>query len=238
MHMQSMITDTRAPVDDTALVDLDPIQQEMIRAALRRENVVLTLLDTSPDSRSSTSMSLGFSPESLDLVARDSGYILTFRSGSTQVRLDLSPTLLHCLGMQCQDRLREIALDQPVGPMQAITRESVHFVKAMSDRSLQLFLRECESETLISFLWYMKDAEMTGRLCSNMSSRVVAALMVDLAEHGGGCSPDHAEAHLLRQGREAVLDVLGIVRRMVREGRIKAAEIPQWPGCGDVSSVS
>jgi hypothetical protein len=189
---------------------------------------------------SDKSIHVGISPDSLGLEAGDGVYRLIFRSGHDTVRVDLSRTLLHLLGMQCLARLPDIAPDRPIEPMEAAYRDSARFVKDLSDRSIQLFLRQCESEPLICFLWYMRDADLLRRFCSNMSRRAASALLDDLEEGWRGRNPDTCEEPLTRQGRVAVMEVLGILHRMVREGLIPTGEIPPAFGgnAGNLQGVS
>ncbi|AGX87729.1 hypothetical protein Cenrod_1644 [Candidatus Symbiobacter mobilis CR] len=87
-------------------------------------------------------------------------------------------------------------------------------------RSLQTFLCEVDSETLIHFLWYMKSGQLLCRVLQNMSQRAAEMVFDDLENTWSGKDPDHAHAFDAEKGRLAISRVMDIVERLIAEGHI------------------
>ena len=76
-----------------------------------------------------------------------------------------------------------------VGPNQAqlkLIRAPGHFLKTLSDISIQYFMRHrsLDSDQLVRFLWFLDDAEVTEKILRNCSSRAAFLLRDDLKALG------------------------------------------------------
>ena len=150
------------------------------------------------------------------------GFKLTFetREGESVV-VRLSRTDLQTLGLQCIALMPALMPTFTVASVEAAYRLPALGMKSLRDRSIQLLLRECQSESLIDFLWYMKDGDLTKLVLRNMSQRAAEMMMEDLNSRWRGKNPDTALAIQARSGRAAVQDILTILRRLVAEGQVE-----------------
>lgn len=147
---------------------------------------------------------------------------LTFATkAGDAARVKLTRAALQTLGWQCVAQLPALLPTFTVAGAEAPYRLPAVGIKALDDRSIQCLLRECQSECLIDFLWYMKDAELTKLMLRNMSQRAAEMLMDDLNSRWRGKNPDTALAIQAQRGREAVQAVLLILRRLVLEGQVE-----------------
>jgi hypothetical protein len=143
-----------------------------------------------------------------------------FDVGGDSVVVTLTATALQTLGLQCVALMPMIAPKTTVASVEEAYRLPARFLKAFDDHSIQVLLRECQSDTLIDFLWYMKDAELIKLLLKNCSQRAAEMLMEDIDGRWRGKNPDTALEFNARCGREAVLEITGIARRLMAEGQL------------------
>lgn len=163
-------------------------------------------------------INLVLTPETLSVEPHEGGYCATFQSEADTVNLTLNPDLLSILGLQCVAHLPEIAPERAVSTVEDSYRLSAKFIKSLDNRSLQCLIRECQSESIVCFLWYMKDGDLIRQIFRNMSQRAAEMMMDDLEQTWRGRKPDEANSHFVQQGREAVLKILGLARRLAGEG--------------------
>lgn len=97
-------------------------------------------------------------------------------------------------------------------------RQSASMLADLDDRSIQLLLREIESETLLAFLWYMKDSALIKRFLSNMSKRAAEILMDDLFDMWSGKNADTVSEDLASQGQLAIAEIMTSSQRLIDEG--------------------
>lgn len=169
-------------------------------------------------------INLALTPDTLSVENHEGGYYATFQSGINTVRLKLNKDLLSILGLQCVAHMPEIAPDRQVHALEDSYRLPAQFIKSLDNRSLQCLIRECSSETLVRFLWYMKDGDLIRQTLRNMSQRAAAMLMDDLEQNWHGRIPDDATSAYTQQGRESVLRIVGLARRLADEGWIEVPE--------------
>lgn len=102
------------------------------------------------------------------------------------------------------------------------------------DRSIQLILREIQSDTLQAFLWYMKDAELLKRILANLSRRAAEFLMDDLQQNWAGKDPDDdSRTSETKAGIEAVTNLLATCRRLTDEGQLPEVTARPEPMLGE-----
>ncbi len=147
-------------------------------------------------------------------------FAVRFDVGSDSVVVTLTPTALQALGLQCVALMPAIAPSYTVASVEEAYRLPARMLKEFDDHSIQVLLRECQSDTLIDFLWYMKDAELIKRMLKNCSQRAAEMLMADLDERWRGKNPDTALEVYTRRGREAVLEIMGIARKLMTDGQL------------------
>ena len=144
-------------------------------------------------------------------------YILAFRTKGSLVEIELDEARLLALGEYCRPLL--LAPEPP--PVQPEIddelREQAMFVKELSDQAIQLLLRELQSDLLIIFLWYMKDAELIRKVMHNCSERAAAMLMEDMVSRKEGQDPDQSSVDQLEDGRLAARTVLQTIKHLVRK---------------------
>jgi len=139
--------------------------------------------------------------------------------GATFVAI-LTPAALQTLGLQCVAHMPSLAPQYTVASVEDAYRMPARLLKELDDRSVQLLLRECQSDTLIDFLWYMKDVDLLKLMLKNMSERAAEMLMDDLDTRWRGRNPDHVLELHAKDGRAAVLEIMTIVRRLIAETQI------------------
>lgn len=157
---------------------------------------------------------------SLELQAEEGFFTLRMHNGGDQVEIALSPKAMQTLGLLCVAHLPALESQYTVTDSEDPYREPARFIKEMGDSELQLAIREWPSDTLIDFLWYMKDAELIRKVFKNMTKRAAGTLMEELDSRWHGKNPDALHIADARTGRTAVTDILYIVQRLVDEGQI------------------
>lgn len=154
-------------------------------------------------------------------LAKDGEHFrLRFDVGTDSFTAVLSPAALQTLGLQCIAHLPALAPQMSVASVEDAIRLPARLLKELDDRSIQLLLRECQSDDLINFLWYMKDAELLKLMLRNLSQRAAEMLMDDLDQTWRGKNPDDTLAIHAKRGREAVEEIMTIVRRLIDEGQL------------------
>lgn len=157
-------------------------------------------------------------------VSYDAGkarYHVRLETGSNdEIVATLTPTALQALALQCLALMPPIEPKYTVASIEDAYRQTAKSVKLHSDRSIQLLLREVQSDTLIDFLWYMKDRALIMKVVDNMSKRAAELLVQDLDEAWHGKNPDCAMESDARRGREAVLTIMKILQRLTDESNI------------------
>lgn len=171
-----------------------------------------------------TGIVLALAPEALCVETGDDAYLVTFQSGADTVKLKLSPDLLCILGLQCIALMPQIAPDRPVTSTEDSHRLPAQFIKSLDNRSIQSLLRECQSETIVCFLWYMKDGDLIRQVFRSMTQCAAEMMMDDLEQNWRGRNPDESIDPFTQQGRAAVLKILGLARQLAGEGQMVVPE--------------
>lgn len=168
-----------------------------------------------------TGFALVITPDTLCVGSADDAYSIAFQSGADTVNLKLSPDLLNILSQQCLAHLPQTTLQLAEPGIEDSYRQIAAFIKTLDDRSLQALLRECNSDTVACFLWYMKDGELIRQVFSNMSQRAAEMLMDLLEQQWSQRKPDDPSSPWVQRGRATTLRVLGLARRLANERLIE-----------------
>ena len=147
-------------------------------------------------------------------------FLLRFDLGSDSVTAELTPAALQTLGLQCVALMPQLAPQYTVASVEDAFRLPARLLKELDDRSIQLLLRELQSDWLIDFFWYMKDGELIKLMLRNMSARAAEMMMDDLDQRWRGKNPDRALAAQAQCGRAATAEIMAIVRRLIGEGQL------------------
>jgi flagellar motor switch protein FliG len=147
-----------------------------------------------------------------------------YSAGDDTVDVMLDATALEQLGRACLPHLRPISPVRTTAEAEAPFREPAYFLKDLDNRAIQLLLREMQSESLIVFLWYMKDPDLIRKMLGNFSERAASMLMDDLFARGGGNDPNSALLIEAEVGRTVVREVLELVTRLAEEGNALGAK--------------
>lgn len=165
---------------------------------------------------------------SLTYNPKDNTFWLRFEGSGEVVSVTLTPEALQTLALKCIARLPELDTPHRVDTDTEAIRQPARMLLRYDDRSIQLILREIQSDTLQAFLWFMKDAVLLKRILTNMSRRAAEMLMDDLQQDWAGKNPEDAGQVLaIKSGVEAVATMLAICRRLTEEGQLP--EVTQKP---------
>jgi len=171
---------------------------------------------------------------SLTYNPKDNTFWLQFEGSDEVVTVTLTPEALQTLALKSIVRLPELDTPHRVATDTEAIRQPARMLLRYDDRSIQLILREIQSDTLLAFLWFMKDAVLLKRVLANMSRRAAEMLMDDLQQDWAGKDPDDAGQVLaLKSGIEAVTNMLAICHRMTEEGQLPEVTIKPEPILGE-----
>lgn len=160
------------------------------------------------------------------LRREENGYsTLSFNAGEDALHIHLTPVNLQTLGLLCVAELPALSPQTTMVEIEYAYRQPARLLNALGSRSLQVVLREVQADTLVDFLWYVKDRELMRAVFANLAQRAGELLMDDISCRWRGINPDTAPAIQSARGRLAVEAVLGVTRRLAEEGQI-ALEAP------------
>lgn len=134
--------------------------------------------------------------------------------------LELTPAALQSLVMQCLALMPSIEPRYAIPDLAEAHRRPARILLEFDDRSIQLLLREIQSDTLIEFLWYMKDGELIKRILDNMSKRAAEMLMDDLNENWFGKNPEKVLDVFARRGQAAIAEIMSTCEKLIAERQI------------------
>jgi len=146
-------------------------------------------------------------------------FTLSFNAGEDALHIHLAPANLQTLGLLCVAELPALSPQTTMVEVDAYRRPA-RLLNALGSRSLQVVLREVQADTLIDFLWYVKDRDLMHAVFANLSQRAGELLMDDISCRWRGINPDTAPAIQAARGRLAVEAVLDVTRRLAEEGQI------------------
>lgn len=161
-------------------------------------------------------------------------------SGEEVVTVSLTPEAMQTLTLKCINQLPELNTPHRVATDAEAIRQPARMLLRYEDRSIQLILREIQSDTLQAFLWFMKDAELLKRILANMSRRAAEYLMDDLQQNWAGKDPDDgSRTWEIKAGIEAVATLLATCRRLTDEGQLPevTARPESMRGEGDLTEA-
>lgn len=145
--------------------------------------------------------------------------ILDIPDQPVQIKLDSSQ--VRTLGLLCCHYFPNLEPRFVVPSEEEAYRLPARALVYLDDRSIQLFLREVQSESLIYFLWYMKDPKIVKKIFKNMAVRAAQMLTDDLqAKFEQLNDPDQATLVVIEEGRAEALEVMKILDRLQSEGQI------------------
>ncbi len=98
------------------------------------------------------------------------------------VRITLSKAELEALVLNATHHLPALLPDVEVAKEEDVYRIPAMRLMDMTDRDIQVFLREAPQGDLVMFLWYLDAPELTQRVFSNMSHRSREMLQGDMKD--------------------------------------------------------
>lgn len=159
-------------------------------------------------------------------------------TGNEELGVTLTPEALQTLALKCIARLPEMESPHRVATDTEAIRQPARMILRYDDRSIQLILREIQSDTLQAFLWFMKDAALLKRVLANMSRRAGEFLMDDLQLNWAGKDPDDSDALTVKIGAKAVSTLQAICRRLTEEGQLPEVTARPEPLPSDSKELS
>ena len=139
---------------------------------------------------------------------------------SMKVSLQLDDAQVRTLGLMCLHHFPYIEPRIIVPEEEDAYRLPARKIGELDDRSMQILLREVQSDSLINFVWYMKDPELAKLVFTNMSQRAAQMLFEDLNSKYGNQSPDTAPSRVVENARASTLEIIAVFDRLVGEGQI------------------
>ena len=147
-------------------------------------------------------------------------YTLSLEKGETYADVELSSTALNALVLQSEALLPRPEIRLTDSEAEHTWRNSAWILKQLSDRDWQLLLRECQCDSVLYLLWYLKDRELARTVMRNYSLRAAAMLTEGLVSRFSGQDPDLASNEMRREGRDQLMATIALVHRLNDEGQI------------------
>lgn len=138
-------------------------------------------------------------------------FLVSFALAGCDAIVELGPDGLHALTMQCLTILRKLAEENNEASAEGLLRGPARKIKTFSDKSIQMVLHEVPPQSLVAFLWYMKDAELLSLFLKNCGSWSAKTLMDDLTVFYPGLDPDKAPSYIVQKGRTALEEVVRVI---------------------------
>lgn len=153
--------------------------------------------------------------------AEEGGFCLQFEiAGETTVEIELDAGEFQVLGVQCVAWMPELSPRYAIASVEEAHRLPASILKHYDQISIQKLLREIDRDTMIDFLWYMADRELMRLFMHNLSGRVAGMVLEEINLRWRGKNPDQAIEYDAKRGRKAVLTIMAVVARMVRNGEL------------------
>ena len=140
---------------------------------------------------------------------------------SDSVVVTLTASKLMSLGLQCAEHIPSVLPAFTAATIEEAYRIPARVIKELKDQSIQNLMRECQSETLVDFLWYMKDGDLIKQIMRNISQSAGESLMDDLNARWRGKNPDTVLEINAQHGRQAVQDIMKTIQDLITEGTIE-----------------
>ena len=157
---------------------------------------------------------------SWELIEENNVKYLMATCGEHTIKLEMSPSVLINMALallpyvpNLDPQYVDVLEDDPV-------RVQAQFIKHYDNRSIQILLRECQSDSLIDFLWYMNDGDLIKLFFRNMSQRAAEMLFEDLQVKWGTKNPRKCYKTDIQHGRLAVQDILTNTYKLIQEGSL------------------
>ena len=147
-------------------------------------------------------------------------FLVNFSLAGCDVIVEIGADGLHALTMQCLTILRELAVENKETSTEGLLRGPARKIGTFSDRSIQSLVQELPPQSLIAFLWYMKDAELLSLFLKNCGSWSAKTLMDDLTVFYPGLDPDKAPSYIVQKGRAALEEVVRVITDLQVSGVI------------------
>jgi len=148
------------------------------------------------------------------------GFSLCFDLPGWRAVFALDAAQVRALGLLCLHHFPDIEPRYAVPSEEEAFRLPARMIGMTDDRSLQVLLRETQSDDLIDFLWYMKDAEIARRIFGNLSERAGEMLFDDLQARYAHLHPDTAPQVYVEKARAATLKIIDTFGRLANEGLV------------------
>jgi hypothetical protein len=144
-------------------------------------------------------------------------YHLTF----SHARISLSRPELENLTLQAAKHLPGLLPGVDVQEDEDVYRVPLRRLLDLSDRDLQTFLREAQSDDLVKTLWFMDDAALIERVFANLSQRTREMLQGDMRDFAAAHSRlnERAQAHNRAEAIEAAKRLIATLHAVVENGQ-------------------
>ncbi len=144
-------------------------------------------------------------------------YHLTF----SHARISLTRPELENLTLQAARHLPGILPGVEVREDEDVYRIPLRRLMDMTDRDIQVFLREVQSDDLVKTLWFMDDATFTERMMANLSQRTREMLQGDLKDFAAAQArvSERAQAHNRAEAIEAAKRLIAALHAVVENGQ-------------------
>lgn len=159
----------------------------------------------------------------IDCTSDQRDFQIRFESEDSNdaVIVTLTPAAFQSLGLQCAAHIPAIFPTFTVASIEEAYRIPARVIKELNDHSIQLLLCECQSDTLIDFLWYMKDGDLIKQILRNVNQRSAEKLMEDMAIRWQGKNPDSTLKANAQRGRKAVDEICKTMQRLIADNTIE-----------------
>jgi hypothetical protein len=153
----------------------------------------------------------------IDFAPEAGLYHLTF----DHTRISLSRVELETLVLQAAKHLPGLLPGVEVKEDEDVYRIPLRRMLDMSDREIQLLLREVQSEDLVKTLWFMDDAALSERVFANLSHRTREVLQADLKDFTTihARQNERAQAKNRSEAVEAVKRLLAAIHAVAESGQ-------------------
>jgi flagellar motor switch protein FliG len=148
-------------------------------------------------------------------------YFLMLDIPDQPVKIKLDSSQVRTLGLLCCHYFPNLEPRFVVPSEEEAYRLPARVFAHLDDRSIQLLLREVQSESLIIFLWYMKDPRIVKKIFKNLAVRAAQMLLDDLqVKYDELKDPDKATLVVIEDGRGEALEIMKTLDRLQAEGVI------------------
>lgn len=139
----------------------------------------------------------------------------------SHARISLTRAELENLTLLAAKHLPGILPGMAVEEDEDVYRIPLRRLMDMTDRDIQVFLREVQSDDLVKTLWFMDDATFTERMMANLSQRAREMLQGDLKDLVAAQArvSERAQANNRAEAIEAAKRLIATLHAVVENGQ-------------------